>query len=380
MIYLDNSATTRAKPKEVLKAFLDGITTYSANPGRSGHVASMQAGEKIFEVRQQICDFLNADKPEHVIFTQNCTDALNMAVFGTATAGGHVICSANDHNSLARPIFELQKRGIIEVSVATPKTKGVLRASDIEPLIKPNTYLVAINHVSNVNGDCASVREIGELCTKRCILFLLDCAQSAGHVKINMERDHIDMLTLAPHKGLYSPQGVGVLAFGIRANIKPTRYGGTGTASIDVYQPSEYPESLESGTLATPNILGLGAGVKFVTNNFEKITKKIDDLATYLLFELSRIENVKVYTLSDNVHFGVIGFNVGNLDSAEVAQRLSSDYGICVRGGLHCAGLKHKQLNTVEQGVVRASIGYYNTFTECENFIKAVKKIAKSAF
>lgn len=380
MIYFDNSATTYLKPKEVYKAFLDGITTYSANPGRSGHEISMQTGEKIFEVRKLVCDFLSADKPEHIIFTQNCTDALNLAVLGTAVQGGHIICSSNDHNSLARPIFELKKRGIVDVTVVNPKQKQPLSASDIEPYIKPNTYLVAINHVSNVNGDCANVKEIGELCTKRCILFLLDCAQSAGHVKINMEREHIDMLALAPHKGLYAPQGIGVLAFGIRANVKPIRFGGTGTASIDVYQPDEYPECLESGTLATPNILGLGAGIKFVTNNFEKIHKKIDDLATYLLFELSLIENVKVYTLSDNVHFGVIGFNIGNLDSSEVAGRLSSEFGVCVRGGLHCAGLKHRQLGTVEQGIIRASIGYYNTFTECENFIKAIKKIAKSAF
>ncbi len=377
MIYFDNSATTYTKPKEVVKAFLDGVTTYSANPGRSGHSLSMLAGEKVFNVRQQLCDFLGSDKPEHIIFTQNCTDALNLGVLGTAVKGGHIILSCDAHNSLSRPIFELEKQGLVEVSIATPKIRGTLTASDISPLIKPNTYLVAVNHVSNVNGDTALIKEIGELCLKHCILFLVDCAQSAGHIKIDMQREHIDMLALAPHKALYAPQGIGVFAFGVRANVKPIRFGGTGTASLDVYQPSEYPECLESGTLATPNILALGEGIKFVQENFNKINKKIDDLSTYLLFELSKIENIKTYTLSNNACFGVIGFNVANIDSNDIATELSSKYGICVRGGLHCASLKHKQLNTVNQGIVRISLSYFNTFTECENFIKVIKKIAR---
>ncbi len=380
MIYFDNSATTRRKPKEVTKAFLEGITTFSANPGRSGHLYSMQAGEKVFEVRQKLCDFLGCDSPEHIIFTQNCTDALNLGILGTAVKGGHIICSCNDHNSLARPIFELEKQGIVEVTVVSPKQRGLLRASDIEPYIKPNTYLVAINHVSNVNGDTANIKEIGELCLKKCLLFMVDCAQSAGHVKIDMAKEHIDMLALAPHKALYAPQGVGVFAFGVRANVKPIRYGGTGTASIEVYQPNEYPECLESGTLATPNIIALGAGLDFVKNNFEKINYKIDDLATYILFELSRIDGVKIYTLSDNVHFGVISFNIKDVDSSLIADKLSSDYSICVRGGLHCAGLKHKNLGTTEQGTVRVSLSYFNTYTECETFIKAIKKLAKQEF
>lgn len=377
MIYFDNSSTTRIKPKEVLKAFNDGLTTYSANPGRSGHMLSLMVSEKVFEVRQNLCNFLKCDKPEHIIFTQNCTDALNLGVLGTLQKGGHIILSCDAHNSLARPIYELEKLGYIEVSVANPKTKGILRASDIEPLIKPNTYLVAINQTSNVNGDSAIIREIGELCLTRCILFLVDCAQSCGHVQIDMQRDHIDMLALAPHKALYSPQGIGVFAFGVRANVKPIRFGGTGTDSINLLQPTEYPECLESGTVATPNILALGAGLGFVQDNFEQINKKIDDLATYLLFELSKIDGIKIYTTADNVHFGVIGFNIKDIDSGEVAQILSDNYGIFVRGGLHCASLKHQQLGTTKQGVVRVSLSYFNTFTECEKFIKAIKKIAQ---
>lgn len=379
MIYFDNSATTHTKPKEVIKALLESATVLSANPGRSGHSLSQKVAEQVFDVRSMLCDFLGADRPEHIIFTQNCTDALNLGILGTLQEGGHVICSCNDHNSLIRPLFEMQKRGIIDVTVVEPQNRYYLTAQDIEPHIKPNTYMVAINAVSNVNGDSADLKGIGELCSKNCLLFLVDCAQSAGHSKINMTSMHIDMLALAPHKGLYAPQGVGVFAFGVRAKVNPIRFGGTGTSSIETLQPLEYPECLESGTLSTPNILALGEGIKFVQKNFEKINEKIDDLATYLLFELSRIENVTVYTNSKNIHFGVIAFNIVGIDSSSLAEKLSSNYNICVRGGLHCAGLKHQSLNTVETGIVRVSLSYFNSFGECEYFVKVIKKIAQNA-
>lgn len=379
MIYFDNSASTYSKPKEVIKALVEGATRYSANPGRSGHKLSQKTAEKVFDVRNLICEFLNADRPEHIIFTQNCTDALNLGILGTVQAGGHIICSCNDHNSLARPIFELEKRGIVEVTVVTPKHKELLTADDIAPHIKPNTYLVAINAVSNVNGDSADLKSIGELCAKHCLLFLVDCAQSAGHTKIDMQKYHIDMLALAPHKALYAPQGIGVFAFGVRAKIMPIRFGGTGSASIDVLQPNEYPECLESGTIATPNIFALGEGIKFVNTYFEKINSKIDDLATYLLFELSRIDNVIIYTNSQNIHYGVIGFNINGIDSTTLAGKISDEYDIYIRGGLHCAGLKHKSLGTIESGIARISLSYFNTFSECEYFIKVIKKLAKQA-
>ena len=375
MVYFDNSASTFVKPKEVIKATVDATTKFTANPGRSGHKLSTTLAEKIFDVRQKLANFINADKVEHVIFTSGCTEALNIGVLGTLQKGGHIICSSNDHNSLSRPIFELEKQGLVEVSVVTPKN-NILTAEDIEPHIKPNTYLVAINHISNVNGDMADISSIGELCEKNCLLFLVDCAQSAGHIKIDMKSQHIDMLAIAPHKGLYSLQGVGIFAFSVKVKPEPLKFGGTGTDSINIYQPNEYPECLESGTLASPNILSVGAGIDFVNNNFEKISNKINDLATYLLFELEKIENVITYTAPENVHFGVIGFNIKDIDSGEVTQILSDKYNICVRGGLHCAGLKHKSLNTVEQGIVRVSLSYFNTFSECEYFIKSIKKIA----
>ena len=372
MIYFDNSASTLIKPKEVITATMTGLTKYSANPGRSGHKLSIESAIKIEEVRQKVADFVNT---QNVVFTQNCTDALNLAIQGTFKPYGHIICTSNDHNASIRPIFELQKKYGNEVTIIEPKNSELLTLDDILPNIKKNTYLICVNHISNVNGDLAEISKIGEFCDKNNILFLVDGAQSIGHIKIDMQKDHIDMLAIAPHKGLYSPQGIGALAFNSKVNISPIRYGGTGTESENIYQPNEGIERYESGTIATPNILGLGAGIDFVKHNFNKIKEKIEDLSIYLLYELSNINGVTVYTNPNNL-FGVIGFNIKNYGSTEISQELSSNFDLCTRGGLHCAGVKHKQLGTLSQGIVRVSLSYFNTFSECQKLVNTVKFLA----
>ncbi len=374
MIYLDNSASTNIKPKEVIKAVCDGLSTYTANPGRSGHKLSMKTALEVEKVREKVCNFLNAPQ---VVFTENCTDALNLAIQGTIVPKGHIICTINDHNASIRPIFEMQKKYGIEVSVAQPHSaSGSLTIDDIAPLVKPNTYMICCNHISNVDGELTEIKEIGEFCSEHCITFLVDCAQSAGHIKIDMQKNYIDLLALAPHKALYAPQGIGVLAYTKKSKLMPIRYGGTGTESENIYQPLGTIETYESGTLPTPNILGLGAGIDFVNNHFDEIIEKIDDLSTYLNFELNNIDGVKVYTHPKNA-FGVIAFNIKDFGSTEVSQLLSDKYNICTRGGLHCAGLKHKFLGTLEQGIVRASLSYFNSFSDCQKLVKAVKHISK---
>lgn len=373
MIYLDNSATTNIKPKEVIRAVNSAFCKYSANPGRSGHKLALETSIQVENVRQNIAEFFNA---QNVVFTQNCTDALNLALLGTKKDGGHIIISSNDHNASARPIFEMQKKYGIEVSVATPKFPEIFTIDDILPHIKKNTYLICVNHISNVDGALADIKTIGEYCSANNILFCVDGAQSCGHLDLNMHKNCIDLLSLAPHKGLYAPQGVGVLCFSTRCNLSPIRFGGTGTESENVYQPSAGIERFESGTLATPNILGLGAGLNFVIKNFQKINSKIDDLGTYLNFELSNIKGVKVYTHPNN-SFGIIGFNIKDYGSTEVSQILSDKYNICTRGGLHCASLKHHSLGTMQQGIVRASLSYFNTFNDCTKLVKAVKDLAR---
>lgn len=379
MIYLDNSATTYPKPQSVVNAVGESFAKFGANPGRSGHSLSIKTAIKIASVRENLANFVNAESPENIIFTSGCTDALNLAILGSVVNGGHIICTSNDHNSTLRPIFELERRGVVEVSVAQPTQNDKLRLADIAPLVKPNTYLICVNHISNVDGMEAEIEEIGKFCFQNCIMFLVDGAQSLGHKKIDMLKNHIDFLAIAGHKGLYGPMGVGALAVSSKAKFLPTKFGGTGTNSISTTQPSDIPEGFESGTLAVPNIVGLDAGINFVRANFEKIVHKIDDFTTLLNYELSSIDGVKVFTHPDNAN-GVIGFNVGDMPSSDVANILDQRFGVMVRSGLHCAPLKHRHLGTVEQGVVRASISYFTTFAEVQKFLKAVKQVAKGAW
>ena len=374
MIYFDNSATTNKKPKEVINAVIKGLTEYSANPGRSGHKLSVQTAIQIENIREKTMSFLNAP---YIAFTQNCTDALNLAIQGTYVPNGHIICTINDHNAMIRPLFEIQKKYGLEISIATPKYPQELTLDDILPHIRPNTYMICLNEMSNVDGQIAELKRIGEYCNEHCIIFCVDAAQSCGHIKIDMQKNYIDLLAIAPHKGLYAPQGIGVLGYTKKAQLKPIRYGGTGTDGANIYQPKNSIETFESGTLSTPNILGLGAGIDFVEKNFTAIQEKIDDLSTYLNYELSNIKGVTVYTHANN-SYGVIGFNIKDYGSTDVSQILRDKYNICTRGGLHCAGLKHKFLETLNQGIVRVSLSYFNTFSECVKLVKAVKEIAKA--
>ncbi|MDD4110935.1 MAG: aminotransferase class V-fold PLP-dependent enzyme [Clostridia bacterium] len=373
MIYLDNSATTRKKPQIVIDAVVKGLTILSANPGRSGHIASLKLALAIGEIREKIKDFIGAPQPENIIFTQNCTDSLNLAILGSARKGGHVITTAFEHNSTLRPLFELQKKGIIELTVVKPKNTFEITREDIEPYIKENTYLVTTIHVSNVDGAKSNINEIGKLCKDRGLLYLVDAAQSAGHECINMQKQNISLLALAGHKGLLGPQGIGVLAIGEDVRLNPIRYGGTGTESIRTYQPSEMPECFESGTIAGANILGLGAGVDFVIKNENNIKEKTEKLTVKLIQELKKIKGIKVYTDIRNLN-GVVGFNIRNIDSTIVSEYLNEKYKICVRSGLHCAPLKHRHWNTIEQGIIRVSLSYFNTEEDINQLIYALKK------
>ena len=377
MIYLDNSASTFVKPKEVLKAVNDSLIHYSANPGRSGHKASIKAAMKVQETRAHIASHFNAQSDENVIFTQNCTQALNLAIFGSAKKDGHVICTENEHNSVLRPLEHLKQSGMIDYSVAS-QTEGNLgiKLEDIKNELRPNTYMVICNHISNVNSDRADIKEIGRFCKENNFIFLVDGAQSCGHEHIDIKENNIDYLTFAGHKGFYAPQSIGGLVMGDNYRPEPIIFGGTGTNSLELVQPDIYPERLESGTVSTPLIMGLDAGLTFVENNFDYIKNKVDDLSTYLNFELNKI-GITTYTQIEN-STGVIAFNIKNLHSNEVADVLNEKYDICVRGGFHCAPLKHKALGTIDTGAVRVSISYFNTFTEIQRLIYAVKHIYRS--
>ncbi|MEG1752046.1 MAG: aminotransferase class V-fold PLP-dependent enzyme [Clostridia bacterium] len=375
MIYLDNSASTFKKPKEVINAMTNAMNKFSANPGRAGHKLAIDSARAVGEVREKLKNFVNAPKLENVIFTHNCTDSLNLAILGSVLPRSHVICTINEHNSTLRPLFELVDKIGIEVTVVEPKSNEILTANDILPFVKQNTTHVCVCHISNVDGMIADIDGIGELCQQKCLTFLVDGAQSCGHIPLDMQKSCIDMLAIAPHKGLFAPQGIGVLAFSKKVSLRPIRFGGTGTESISLRQPLAPPEAFEAGTICTPAICALGAGIDFINRNMQDYIKKIDDLTTYLNFELSRFSNVKVYTHPNNA-YGVLAFNIDKIASSEVSGMLDEEFFICTRAGLHCAPLKHKWLKTEKQGAVRASLCGFTTFSDCERLVKAVKILA----
>lgn len=375
MIYLDNSSTTLVKPKEVLKALSSAATRFTANPGRSGHKESIAAAMEVEKVREKTADFFNLENANNVIFTASCSAALNLAILGSAKNGGHVVCTENDHNSVLRPLEHLKRCGIIDYTVAFQSTPGGIKKEDIERCLKPNTYMVVCNHISNVNGDSANINSIGKLCKEKGILFLVDGAQSAGHEVIDMQKDNIDFLTLAPHKGFYSLQGLGVLLAKNTDAINPIMFGGTGTNSLELIQPESAPERFEVGTLATPNILAFGGGIDFVKENFNAIRDHLDDLTTFLHYELSSL-TLEIYTTTENAK-GVFAFNIPSLHSTEVATYLDEKWNICVRGGYHCAAKKHEALGLLDRGAVRASLSFFTTFSDVQKLIVAIKSLLK---
>lgn len=372
MIYFDNSASTLLKPKNVQRAVLTALTTYSANPGRSGHIEALKTAMEVEKVREHLKRYTNCDE---VIFTGGCTHALNLAILGFCH-DGHIVCTENEHNSVLRPLQHLKDTFSVKYSVAKQSFKKGITWQDIEKVLTKDTKLVVCNHISNVNGDVAEIENIGNHLKEKGITFLVDGAQSGGHFRYDMKKMGIDMLVFSPHKGFYAPQGVGVLLKDEKIELKPILFGGTGTNSLELHQPNISPECYESGTICTPAILGFGAGLQFVEENYSEIKEKLEDLTTYLHYEFSKLP-VEIYTSTENAN-GVFAFNIPGLNSNEVATYLNEKYEICVRGGYHCAPLKHEALGTLEQGAVRVSFSIANTFQEVEKLIYATKHLLKT--
>ena len=274
IIYFDNAATSHFKPKSVIRALVKSIKN-SANPGRSGHKLSLNNSMEIWKTRDIIAEHFGNIEPENVIFTKNCTEALNIAILGTVRKNGNVICSCFEHNSILRPLHELENKGIITLTIVSPKNKKYITSADIKEKIIPSTYLICVNSLSNVTGNKNEITEIGKICKEKNILFLVDNAQGCGHLKIDMIKSHINFLSFAGHKGFFAPQSIGGLCINSKIIPNPIVFGGTGTESENMLQPSTLPESLESGTLSTPLIIGLKKGIEFVDKKFNKLNNKI---------------------------------------------------------------------------------------------------------
>lgn len=373
MIYLDNASTTNHKPLCVKWAMLKSmIKKYCANPGRSSHQYSLNAGNMVYETREILNEFFGNDCVNNVIFTSGCTEALNLAIFGTIKKGGNVVYTSNEHNSVARPLESLKAKGIITTTLVETNNLGVVTPDMIEKAISSDTYLVIVNQTSNVTGATSDVCAIGKICKKHNVLFLVDGAQSAGHQKIDMVNDNISMLAVAGHKGLLAGQGIGALLFRNGVEVLPQKFGGTGTYSEQLLPPVTYPESLEVGTGATPLVFSLNAGVDYVKKHFYKINNKICLLTKYLLDEIKKLDGIVLFT-QPNDYNGVVSFRVKNVSPSDVVEYFNEN-GICVRGGLHCAPLCHKKMGTLDGGTVRVSISSFNHKWEIKKFIGKLKQ------
>lgn len=377
MVYLDNAATSFPKPPTVIKAMNRAVEFYGANPGRSGHFLSMYAAGEIYKCREKAAQLFNALAAEYIIFTQNATHAINLAVKGALKPGAHVIMSDLEHNSVIRPVTSLEKIGVYfdKAEVCMEDDEQTLKS--FKSKIRKDTKAIICTHASNVWGRILPVEKIGALAKENGLLFIVDASQTAGNVKIDMKQMNIDILCLPGHKGLYGPQGTGIMALGSDICLEPLIYGGTGTNSYEAYQPDEAPERYESGTLNTPGISGLCEGISFVlSNGYEKYLKTETEIMDFLYEELSKMKNVFLYTkYNKDLYANVLSFNIKDRHSNEIAEYLDAK-DILVRSGLHCSPFAHAKMGTVKQGAVRVSIGAFNSMLDAERLVQTVKTIS----
>ena len=378
MIYLDNAATTFPKPELVYRYTADAMRKYSANPGRSGHDLSISTAKAVYRTREAVADFFGAEKSENVMFMLNCTMGINMAIKGIVKKGDHVVISNLEHNAVARPIEKLKTRGIIDYTVAEIcECDDEKTVQNFKRAIRPNTSLLICSHASNVFGIKSPIRKIGEICKNEGITFLVDAAQSAGIFEIDMKRDNIDILAIAPHKGLYSLMGNGILINNSNKKLNTIIEGGTGSSSLSLIQPEIMPDVLESGTQNVVGIISIYHGLNAVKEiGIEKIRNHEINLVRSLYKQLKQCENAVLYTQmpTKETHAPVLSFNVKGLDSEETVAILNKK-GFALRGGLHCAPLAHISYNTENSGTVRAAPSMFTTQNHINELVKAVKTI-----
>ena len=380
MIYLDNAATSWPKPEIVYRTMDDFLRTKGGNPGRGSNSMALAARETVEETRRLVARLINAPETNRVIFTLNCTDALNLGLKGLLKPGDHVITDSIGHNSLVRPLKKLEAHGVKVTRLSPSPDTGVISAGDIETAITRATKLVAVTHASNVNGIIQPVEEYGSVARKHKIAFMVDAAQTAGKFPINVETSNIDLLAFSGHKGLFGPPGTGVLYLSNRVNLDSVREGGTGSFSEQEEQPDILPDKYESGTLNSVGISGLGAGLKFIFDEgLEKIAAYEKFLAAKLIAGLRNIPGVTLYLPKDLSRMvPVVSFNIKGYQPGEVGTILDQAFDIKVRAGLQCAPVAHKTLGTFPSGTVRISPGYLNLAEEIELTVKAVERIAGS--
>ena len=370
-IYLDNAATSHPKPECVVEAVTEALTLGNANPGRSSHTRAIRAMRMMVSAREAVAGAVGAEA-EDVCFALNGTDALNEAVKGALAHGGHVVATTLEHNSVLRPIVRMLQRGQAELTLVKPGEDGTVDPEDIRRAVRADTALVVCTHASNVTGAIQPVEAIGGITREMGIPYLVDGAQALGAVPVDVKKIGCQMYAFPGHKGLLGPQGTGGLYIQHGWDIEPIRQGGTGTSSHRLTQPEERPERYESGTQNLPGLWGLNAGARYAMARLTETMRIEAELTEMLLMGLHEL-GAEVYAPAAR-RVGTVSFNMPGLTSAQVTDRLDGA-GICVRGGLHCAPLCHRDLGTYERGAVRVSVGPQNRREDIEALLSALREM-----
>ena len=379
MIYLDNAATTLHKPPEVAEVVKQAILT-AGNAARGAHSVSLSASRTVFETRQKLAQLFSCPRPDHVVFTMNSTEALNIALYGLLSPVDHVISTDLEHNSVLRPLYDLQTRGVF-VDFVSADRRGNVRYEDFEALFRENTKLVVCTHASNLTGNVLDIAHISKIAHAHGARLIVDASQTAGSIPIDMQKMGIDVLCFTGHKGLMGPQGTGGLCIQPGVEIRPLLRGGTGVHSYDKNQPQAYPTRLEAGTLNGHSIAGLDAALDFLlAQGVETIGARERSLMRRFYDGVRDIPGVTVYgDFSQEARAAIVALNIHDYDSSEVSDVLFTDYGIATRPGAHCAPRMHEALGTEKQGAVRFSFSYFNTEEEDDAAIHAVRELAAEA-
>jgi cysteine desulfurase/selenocysteine lyase len=382
MIYLDHAATSWPKPPEVIRAMTDVLERAGGNPGRSGHRLSIASARVVYGVREDIARFFGISDALRVIFTNNATHAINLALNGILKPGDRVITSSMEHNSVMRPLRNLEKKGVL-ISIVPCAVDGSLNVADLEKTIDSRTRLVVMTHASNVVGTMLPVAEVTTVVHQHGALLLVDAAQTAGAIQINMPSMGIDLLAFTGHKELQGPTGTGglVISDGVDVNqIEPLIYGGTGSRSESEEQPQDLPDKYESGTANVVGIAGLGAGLSWIVDRgIKELRAHQKKLSRILLEDLSVLPDIKVYgTHNPERSTSVVSFTALGKHVSEIGMRLDEEYGVLTRVGLHCAPAAHRTIGSFPEGTVRLSPGVYTTIDDIKEAVRGIGKVLSS--
>ena len=378
VIYLDNAATTLRKPPQVAEAVVNAMT-HMGNASRGAHGSALEASRTVYETRVKLARLFGCPRADHVVFTANSTEALNIAIAGTLHAGDHAITTECEHNSVLRPLYRLEEERGVALDIVPADRRGCVDYADFERLMRPETRAVVCTHASNLTGNMLDVARIAEVAHAHGAIVIVDASQTAGAHRVDMDELGADVLCFTGHKGLMGPQGTGGLCIRPGVEIDPWKVGGSGVHSYDRHQPHEYPTRLEAGTLNGHGIAGLGAAVDFLNEvGVESVERRERELCDRFYQGVRAIEGVTVYgDFTQERRGAIVALNVRDYDSSAVSDELSEEYGIATRPGAHCAPLMHRALGTVDRGAVRFSFSWYTTEEEVDAAIAAVAEIAR---